>query len=151
MEKHLDTICVQGGWKPGNGEPRVLPIYQSTTFKYSSTEEMADLFDLKKEGYFYTRLANPTVDAVAAKINELEGGVGCVLVRFHPGQLFRADGIKRLVQLVQLPQQRLQALGKMLALLPQFISLRAKVGQNLPAAVDDVHFIHLVLGVACNV
>ena len=79
MEKHLDTICVQGGWKPGNGEPRVLPIYQSTTFKYSSTEEMADLFDLKKEGYFYTRLANPTVDAVAAKINELEGGVGCVL------------------------------------------------------------------------
>ena len=79
MEKHLDTICVQGGWKPENGEPRVLPIYQSTTFKYSSTEEMADLFDLKKEGYFYTRLANPTVDAVAAKINELEGGVGCVL------------------------------------------------------------------------
>ena len=79
MQKHLDTICVQGGWKPGNGEPRVLPIYQSTTFKYSSTEEMADLFDLKKEGYFYTRLANPTVDAVAAKINELEGGVGCVL------------------------------------------------------------------------
>ena len=79
MEKHLDTICVQGGWKPGNGAPRVLPIYQSTTFKYSSTEEMADLFDLKIEGYFYTRLANPTVDAVAAKINELEGGVGCVL------------------------------------------------------------------------
>ena len=79
MEKHLDTIRVQGGWKPENGEPRVLPIYQSTTFKYSSTEEMADLFDLKKEGYFYTRLANPTVDAVAAKINELEGGVGCVL------------------------------------------------------------------------
>ena len=77
--KHLETICVQGGWQPGNGEPRVLPIYQSTTFKYSSTEEMADLFDLKKEGYFYTRLANPTNDAVAAKINELEGGVGCVL------------------------------------------------------------------------
>ena len=79
MKKNLETICVQGGWKPKNGEPRVLPIYQSTTFKYSSTEEMADLFDLKADGYFYTRLANPTNDAVAAKINELEGGVGCVL------------------------------------------------------------------------
>lgn len=79
MEKHLDTVCVQGGWQPGNGEPRVLPICQSTTFKYSSTEEMAALFDLEKEGYFYTRLANPTADAVAAKINELEGGVGCIL------------------------------------------------------------------------
>ena len=79
MKKNFETICVQGGWKPKNGEPRVLPIYQSTTFKYSSTEEMADLFDLKAEGYFYTRLANPTNDAVAAKINELEGGVGCVL------------------------------------------------------------------------
>ena len=79
MKKNLETICVQGGWKPKNGEPRVLPIFQSTTFKYSSTEEMADLFDLKAEGYFYTRLANPTNDAVAAKINELEGGVGCLL------------------------------------------------------------------------
>ena len=73
MKKNLETICVQGGWKPKNGEPRVLPIFQSTTFKYSSTEEMADLFDLKAEGHFYTRLANPTNDAVAAKINELEG------------------------------------------------------------------------------
>ena len=81
MKKNLETICVQGGWQPKNGEPRVLPIYQSTTFKYSSTEEMADLFDLKAEGYFYTRLANPTNDAVAAKINELEGGVGCVPLR----------------------------------------------------------------------
>ena len=79
MKKNLDTLCVQGGWSPKNGEPRVLPIYQSTTFKYSSTEEMADLFDLKAEGYFYTRLANPTNDSVAAKINALEGGVGCVL------------------------------------------------------------------------
>ena len=73
------TLCVQGGWKPKNGEPRVLPIYQSTTFKYDNTEEMADLFDLKKEGYFYTRLQNPTNDAVAAKIAALEGGVGAVL------------------------------------------------------------------------
>ena len=75
----LSTICVQGGWKPKNGEPRVLPIYQSTTFKYENTEEMADLFDLKKDGYFYTRLANPTNDAVAQKICDLEGGVGAVL------------------------------------------------------------------------
>lgn len=79
MKKNLGTLCVQGGWTPKNGEPRVLPIYQSTTFKYSSTEEMAELFDLKKDGYFYTRLANPTNDTVAAKINALEGGVGCVL------------------------------------------------------------------------
>ena len=79
MKKNLETLCVQGGWAPKNGEPRVLPICQSTTFKYSSTEEMAELFDLKKDGYFYTRLANPTNDAVASKINALEGGVGCVL------------------------------------------------------------------------
>ncbi len=70
---------MQGGWQPKNGEPRVLPIYQSTTFKYDNTEEMADLFDLKKEGYFYTRLQNPTNDAVASKIAALEGGVGAVL------------------------------------------------------------------------
>ncbi len=73
------TLCVQAGWQPKNGESRVLPIYQSTTFKYDNTEEMADLFDLKKEGYFYTRLANPTNDAVAQKIAALEGGVGAVL------------------------------------------------------------------------
>lgn len=79
MEKHLDTLCVQSGWTPKNGEPRVLPIYQSTTFKYTTSEEMGQLFDLAKEGYFYTRLANPTVDCVASKIAALEGGVGCVL------------------------------------------------------------------------
>jgi len=73
------TLCVQGGWQPKNGEPRVLPIYQSTTFKYDNTEEMAQLFDLKKEGYFYTRLQNPTNDAVASKIAALEGGVGAML------------------------------------------------------------------------
>ena len=73
------TLCVQAGYKPKNGEPRVLPIVQSTTFKYDNTEEMADLFDLKKEGYFYTRLQNPTNDAVASKIAALEGGVGAVL------------------------------------------------------------------------
>ena len=73
------TLCVQAGWEPKNGESRVLPIYQSTTFKYDNTEEMADLFDLKKEGYFYTRLQNPTNDAVARKIAALEGGVGAML------------------------------------------------------------------------
>ena len=81
MEKKLKeaTICVQGGWQPKNGEPRVLPIYQSTTFKYDTTEQMARLFDLEESGYFYTRLQNPTNDAVAAKIAELEGGAGAML------------------------------------------------------------------------
>lgn len=74
-----DTICIQGGWKPSKGEPRVLPIYQSTTFKYDTTEEMGRLFDLEDSGYFYTRLANPTNDAVASKIAELEGGVAAIL------------------------------------------------------------------------
>lgn len=73
------TICVQGGWKPKKGEPRILPIYQSTTFKYDTSAQMADLFDLKADGYFYTRLQNPTNDFVAAKITELEGGVAGML------------------------------------------------------------------------
>ena len=73
------TLCVHGGYKAKNGEPRQLPIIQSTTFKYDNTEEMAMLFDLKKEGYFYTRLQNPTNDAVAAKIAALEGGVAAML------------------------------------------------------------------------
>ena len=80
MEKrHLDTICIQGGWTPKKGEPRVLPIYQSTTFKYDTSDEMGRLFDLEDSGYFYTRLQNPTNDAVASKIAELEGGVGAML------------------------------------------------------------------------
>lgn len=74
-----NTICIQGGWQPKNGEARVLPIYQSTTFKYESSAEMGKLFDLEAEGYFYTRLANPTNDAVAKKIADLEGGVGAIL------------------------------------------------------------------------
>ncbi len=73
------TICVRGGWTPRNGEPVEVPIYQSTTFKYDDSDEMGMLFDLKKEGYFYTRLQNPTNDMVAKKIAELEGGVGAVL------------------------------------------------------------------------
>jgi len=79
MKKNLETLCVQAGWTPKKGEPRVLPIYQSTTFKYETSEQMAKLFDLEESGYFYTRLANPTNDAVAEKINQLEGGVGCLL------------------------------------------------------------------------
>lgn len=75
-----DTICVQGGWQPKKGEPRVLPIYQSTTFKYDNSEQMARLFDLEDSSYFYTRLANPTSDAVAQKICDLEGGVGAMLL-----------------------------------------------------------------------
>ena len=81
MNKKLSvsTICVQGGWQPKNGEPRILPIYQSTTFKYDTTVQMARLFDLEESGYFYTRLQNPTNDAVASKIAALEGGVGAML------------------------------------------------------------------------
>lgn len=81
MKKNLKTatLCVQGGYQPKNGEPIEVPIIQSTTFKYDDSNEMAQLFDLKKEGYFYTRLQNPTNDAVAQKIAQLEGGVGCVL------------------------------------------------------------------------
>ena len=75
----LETICIQGGWKPKNGEPRVLPIYQSTTFKYETSEQMGRLFDLEEDGYFYTRLANPTNDAVADKICQLEGGEAAML------------------------------------------------------------------------
>lgn len=81
MDKQFkpETLCVQAGWSPGKGEPRVLPIYQSTTFKYETSEQMARLFDLEDSGYFYTRLQNPTNDAVAAKIAALEGGVAAML------------------------------------------------------------------------
>ncbi len=74
-----ETLCVQAGWSPTKGEPRVLPIYQSTTFKYDTSEQMARLFDLEDTGFFYTRLQNPTNEAVAAKIAALEGGVGAML------------------------------------------------------------------------
>ena len=77
MKKNLETICIHGGWKATKGEPQQLPIYQSTTFRYDTSDQMARLFDLKDSGYFYTRLANPTNDAVAKKIAALEGGVIC--------------------------------------------------------------------------
>ena len=79
MEKKIETICVQGGYTPGNGEPRQIPIYQSTTFKYATSEDMGKLFDLEAEGYFYSRLANPTCDSVAKKICEMEGGAAAML------------------------------------------------------------------------
>ena len=75
----IDTKCIQEGYHPGNGEPRVVPIVQSTTYTYDSSEAMGDLFDLKAEGFFYTRLGNPTMDAVEKKIAALEGGVGAML------------------------------------------------------------------------
>ncbi len=75
----IDTRCVQGGYTPGNGEPRQIPIIQSTTFKYATSEDMGKLFDLEASGYFYTRLQNPTNDMVAAKICELEGGTAAML------------------------------------------------------------------------
>ncbi len=80
MDKNwkIDTKAVQSGYEPGNGEPRVLPLYQSTTFKYEDAQSVADLFDLKREGFFYSRLANPTVDAFERKITALEGGVAAV-------------------------------------------------------------------------
>ena len=79
MKRSMETTCIQAGWQPKNGEPRILPIYQSTTFKYSTSEQMGRLFDLEENGYFYTRLANPTNDAVADKIRELEGGAAAML------------------------------------------------------------------------
>lgn len=79
MSTQIETTCVQGGYHPGNAEPRQIPIYQSTTWKYDSSEFMGKLFDLEESGYFYTRLQNPTNDFVAAKICELEGGSAAML------------------------------------------------------------------------
>ena len=76
----IETKCVQGGYTPGNGEPRQIPIIQSTTFKYNTGEDMGKLFDLEASGYFYSRLQNPTCDTVAAKICELEGGTAAMLL-----------------------------------------------------------------------
>ena len=79
MKKSIGTLCVQAGYAPGKGEPRQIPIYQSTTFKYETSDQMGRLFDLEDSGYFYTRLQNPTNDMVAAKIAALEGGVAAML------------------------------------------------------------------------
>ena len=90
MEKQIGTRCVQGGYTPGNGEPRQIPIVQSTTFKYASSADMGKLFDLEAEGYFYTRLQNPTNDRVAAKIAELEGGTAAMLTSSGQAATFYA-------------------------------------------------------------
>ena len=79
QQLHMETLCIQAGYTPGNGEPRQIPIIQSTTYKYATSEDMGKLFDLEAEGYFYSRLANPTCDAVAAKICALEGGSAAML------------------------------------------------------------------------
>ena len=79
MTQTINTICVQGGYRPGDGDPRQIPIYQNTTWKYDTSEHMGRLFDLEESGYFYTRLQNPTNDFVAAKIAELEGGTAAML------------------------------------------------------------------------
>ncbi len=78
-KQRIETVCIQGGYTPKNGEPRQIPIYQSTTFKYDTSEDMAKLFDLEASGYFYTRLQNPTNDLVAAKLAQLEGGTAAML------------------------------------------------------------------------
>lgn len=94
MEK--ETKCVQSGYAPENGAPRVLPIAMSTTYKYDSTDDVGDLFDLKKDGFFYTRLANPTVAAVEAKLNDLDGGVGAMMT--SSGQAASLIAITNLAQ-----------------------------------------------------
>ena len=85
MEQKLrrETLCIQAGYSPASGEPRQVPIVQSTTFKYATSEDMGKLFDLEASGYFYSRLANPTCDAVAAKIAALEGGTAA-MARLRP-------------------------------------------------------------------
>jgi O-acetylhomoserine (thiol)-lyase len=79
MPQHIDTACIHAGYEPKNGEPRVVPIVQSTTFKYDSAQTLGELFDLKADGFFYSRIGNPTVDVVEKKIAALEGGVGALL------------------------------------------------------------------------
>lgn len=90
MSYRQETKCIQSGWTPKNGEPRILPIIQSTTFKYETTDEMGKLFDLEKEGYFYSRVQNPTSDMVAAKIADLEGGVAATLTSSGQAAVFYA-------------------------------------------------------------
>ena len=85
---HIDTLCVQAGYNPGKGEPRQVPIIQSTTFKYETSEQMGKLFDLEESGYFYTRLQNPTNDTTAAQIAAMEGGVAAMLTSSGHSALF---------------------------------------------------------------
>lgn len=89
----IETKCVQAGYTPGNGEPRQIPIIQSTTFKYATSEDMGKLFDLEASGYFYSRLQNPTCDHVAAKIAALEGGSAAMLTGSGQAANFMARSI----------------------------------------------------------
>ena len=88
--QHIETLCLQAGYAPGNGEPRQIPIVQSTTFKYDTSEDMGKLFDLEASGYFYSRLQNPTCDHVAAKICALEGGTAAMLTSSGQAATFYA-------------------------------------------------------------
>ena len=92
----METKAVQSGYVPGNGEARVLPLYQSTTFKYDDAQSVADLFDLKRSGFFYSRLANPTVDAFERKIADMEGGVAAVAL--SSGQAANAMALMNLAE-----------------------------------------------------
>ena len=111
MTQSISTICVQGGYHPGDGEPRQVPIYQSTTWKYDTSEHMGKLFDLEESGYFYTRLQNPTNDYVANKICELEGGTAAMLTSSGKQQI-------SLLCLI------LPAMGTMLYVLQLFMAVR---------------------------
>ena len=101
----VETKCLHEGWKPSQGEPRQVPVYQSTTFKYDTSDAMGKLFDLEAEGYFYTRLQNPTNDAVAAKICALEGGVAAMLTSSGQATFLQSSiFVKRETILLPLPQ-----------------------------------------------
>ena len=93
----MNTKCVQSGYRPGNGEPRQIPIVQSTTFKYDTSEDMGKLFDLEASGYFYTRLQNPTNDYVAAKIADMEGGTAAMLTSSGQASLPCSISVRRVI------------------------------------------------------
>ena len=86
----IETKCLHAGYRPENSQPLTLPVYQSTTFKYDSSETVGDLFDLKTEGHLYSRISNPTVELVEKKVADMEGGVGCVLTSSGQSALFVA-------------------------------------------------------------
>ena len=112
----LETKCIHSGYTPSKGEPCALPICQSTTYKYDTTDEMGQLFDLKADGYFYTRLQNPTNDAVAAKIADLEGGVAAILTSSGQAANFYGTMLLLLLRSTEEPLIFLPLLSKNLAL-----------------------------------
>ena len=106
----IETTCVQGGYSPESGEPRQIPIIQSTTFKYATSEDMGKLFDLEAEGYFYSRLQNPTCDTVARRICELEGGTAAMLT--SSGQAANFFAVFNILLQYSIPVLECQASGK---------------------------------------